>query len=105
VPSGGGCKCTPYPQLSGDDLASPPDRAVTVGNDAVGGYTTSDVLAQLRSDPSVKDDVRAADIVEIEVGANDVGYSSSCGTTVACYQPTVPVVKENSTRSSPASTS
>ncbi len=95
VPAGSACGCTPYPQLSGEDLASPPDRTVTVANDAVGGYTTDDVLTQLQSDPAVIDRVRAADVVEVEVGANDVGYSSSCGTSVACYQPTVPVIEKN----------
>jgi len=95
VPAGNGCGCTPYPQLSGADLAAPPDHPVTVANDAVGGYTTDDVLAQLQGDTAVIDRVRTADVVEIEVGANDVGYSSSCGTSVACYEPTVPVVEKN----------
>ncbi|WP_076262678.1 SGNH/GDSL hydrolase family protein [Intrasporangium flavum] len=95
VPAGNGCDCTPYPQLTGDDLSSPPDRTVTVANDAVGGFTTDDVLTQLRNDTSVIDRVRSADVVEVEVGANDVGYSSSCGASVACYQPTVPVVERN----------
>ena len=95
VPAGSGCGCTPYPQLSGEDLASPPERTVTVANDAVGGYTTDDVLAQLQGDAAVIDRVRTADVVEVEVGANDVGYSSSCGTSAACYQPTVPVIEKN----------
>ncbi len=97
VPAGSNCGCTPYPELSGDDLAAPPDRTVTVANDAVGGYTTSDVLAQLQSDSSVIDRVRTSDVVEIEIGANDVGYSDACGTSVACYQPAVPEVQKNLT--------
>jgi lysophospholipase L1-like esterase len=95
VPHGSNCGCTPYPQLSGDDLAASHDRTVTVANDAVGGYTTSDVLAQLQSDSTVIGRVRTSDVVEIEVGANDVGYSGSCGTSVACYEPTIPVVERN----------
>ncbi len=95
VPRGSRCRCTPYPELTGDDLAAPPQRTVTVVNDAVGGYTTSDVLAQLQSDSVVIDQVRTSDIVEIEIGANDVAYSGSCGTTVGCYQPTIPVVHQN----------
>ena len=94
VPAGSGCGCTPYPQLTGTELSSPPDT-VSVANDAVGGYTTSDVLDQLRNDPAVIDRVRASDVVELEVGANDVGYSSSCGTSVACYQPRLPGVQKN----------
>ena len=95
VPAGSACGCTPYPELTGQDLAAPPDRAVTVTNDAVGGYTTTDVLAQLQSDSTVSDVVRSADVVEIEIGANDVGYSDSCGDSVSCYAPTVPEVDKN----------
>jgi acyl-CoA thioesterase I len=94
VPAGSGCGCTPFPELTGQDLAAP-DRAVAVTNDAVGGYTTRDVLAQLQSDATVSDKIRAADVVEIEVGANDVGYSDSCGVSVSCYSPTVPEVEKN----------
>jgi len=39
--------------------------------------------------------VRKADVVEIEVGANDVAYSGSCGTAVACYQPMIPAMHQN----------
>ena len=95
VPHGSNCGCTPYPELSGNGLAAPPERTVTVANDAVGGYTTHDVLTQLQSDPVVIDQVRTSDVVEIEIGANDVAYSGSCGTSVACYQPTIPVVEKN----------
>jgi len=49
----------------------------------------------LTSDPAVIDNVRRSDAIEIEIGANDVGYSQSCGTSVACYQPTVPTVEKN----------
>ena len=95
VPHGSNCGCTPYPELTGADLAAPPERPVTVTNDAVGGFTTGDVLRQLTSDAAVIDEVRTSDVVEIEVGANDVGYSGTCGTSVACYQPTVPAVEKN----------
>jgi acyl-CoA thioesterase-1 len=53
------------------------------------------VLGQLRSDSRVIAAVRAATIVEIEIGANDVAFSGSCGTVPACYLPTVPVVERN----------
>jgi acyl-CoA thioesterase I len=68
---------------------------VTAANDSVAGFTSSDVLHQIDSDASVTDHMRAADVVEIEVGANDVAYSSSCGTTVDCYAPRVPTIKKN----------
>jgi lysophospholipase L1-like esterase len=95
VPQGYTCGCTPYPELTGDDLAAPAGRAATVANDAVAGYTTDDVLTQLQSDSAVIDDVRSANIVEIEIGANDAAYSTSCGTSVACYQPVVAAVQKN----------
>jgi lysophospholipase L1-like esterase len=95
VPSGYSCGCTPYPELTGDALAAPPDRTVSVANDAVAGYTTDDVLTQLQSDSTVMDEVRTSTIVEIEIGANDAAYSTACGTSVACYQPAIAAVQKN----------
>ncbi len=95
VPRGSSCGCTPYPELTGLDLAAPPERTVTVVNDAVAGYTTTNVLTQLQSDAAVVDQVRTSDVVEIEIGANDVAHSGSCGNSVACYEPTIPVVEKN----------
>jgi lysophospholipase L1-like esterase len=68
---------------------------VTATNDAVAGFTTSDVLDQLRPGGDVIEDVRTADAVEIEVGANDVGYKTSCGPVVDCYAPKIPTVERN----------
>ncbi|GAB3056644.1 hypothetical protein GCM10027053_17520 [Intrasporangium mesophilum] len=95
VPSGGGCDCTPYPQLSATSLVSADGENWVATNDAVGGYTTSDVLDQLATEPEVSAHVADADVVEIEIGANDVGYDSSCGPSVSCYQPTIPTVERN----------
>lgn len=95
VPAGGGCGCTPYPPLSASLLAVPGTREVVATNDAVNGATSSDVLASITSDPQVESDVAAAHVVEIEVGANDVGHSTRCGTTVSCYEKTVPTVERN----------
>jgi lysophospholipase L1-like esterase len=65
-------------------------------NDAVAGYTTSDVLKQLNSDSSVIDHVRKVDAVEINVGANDIPYNANrCGTSVDCYAPLVSPMKMN----------
>jgi lysophospholipase L1-like esterase len=95
VPRGSNCDCRPYPQLTADDLAAKSGRAVTAANEAVGGATTAEVLDQLDSDTPVIDHVRAAHAVEIEIGANDVGYSKSCGTTVDCYASRLPGVEKN----------
>src|SRR5215813_9692423 len=72
VPAGANCHCRPFPELSADGLAAAGSHAVTATNDAVGGYTTTSVLHQLGTDDAVIDHVRGADIVEIEIGANDV---------------------------------
>ena len=96
VPSGYRCNCTPYPQLSATGLAASTGQSVTATNDAVAGYTTSDVLRQLSSDDAAVDAVRKADVVEINVGANDVPYNkNSCGTTVDCYAPLVAPMQKN----------
>ena len=95
VPHGTNCNCTPYPPLTASGLASGTGQKVTASNDSVPGYTTSDVRHQLNADSNVIDHVRAADTIEIEIGANDVGYTDSCGTTVACYTPKVPTIEKN----------
>jgi lysophospholipase L1-like esterase len=95
VPHGTSCGCTPYPELSATSLTEPVSREVTATNDAVGGFTTADVLTQLRSDDDVISQVSKANVVEIEVGANDVAYSGSCGTSAACYQPRIRSTQQN----------
>ena len=64
-------------------------------NAAVAGFTTASVLNQLQSDSTVVDQVRKADAVEINIGANDVPYKNSCGTKVDCYAPLVPPMQKN----------
>ena len=95
MPYGSNCKCTPYPPLTASGLTAKTGQTVTAANDAVPGYTTSNVLHQLQSDTAVIDHVRRADAVEIEVGANDVAHSQACGTTVDCYAPKVPAIQAN----------
>jgi lysophospholipase L1-like esterase len=95
VPRGTNCDCRPYPPLTADGLTASSGHAVTATNDSVAGYTTSNVLKQLRSDRNVIGHVRRADVVEIEVGANDVAYSGSCGTAADCYAPRIPGIEKN----------
>jgi hypothetical protein len=66
--------------LTASYLTASDRRQVKATNDAVGGFTSTDVVRQLRSDSDVISDVANADVVEIEIGANDVAYSGSCGT-------------------------
>jgi acyl-CoA thioesterase I len=95
VPRGTNCHCTPYPPLTANALEAASSEAVKSTNDSVAGATTTNVLNQLTSDPAVQADVRGADVLEIEIGANDVGYSKTCGTTVSCYTPRIPAIQRN----------
>jgi lysophospholipase L1-like esterase len=95
VPHGTNCDCRPYPELTADGLTASSGTTVTAMNDAVAGYTTANVLTRLKSDQQVSDHVRSAHVVEIEVGANDVAYSSSCGTATDCYTRHIPTVEKN----------
>jgi lysophospholipase L1-like esterase len=89
IPAGTACDCVPYPQLSASDLSPPSGPAVAASNEAVSGFTSLDVLHQLNSTSAATNSVKAARLVEIEVGANDAAPSGSCGTDAACYQPKI----------------
>ena len=95
VPRGTNCDCRPYPSLSADDLAAATKRSVTPTNDAVAGATSASVLGQLNSNSAVINHVRAANAIEIEIGANDVSQSKSCGTAVDCYAPRLAPLEKN----------
>ena len=95
VPYGTSCACTPYPQLTADDLAHASGHSVDVSNDAVPGSTSADLVTQLQEDSGVMNRVAEANVVTVEIGANDVGYSTSCGTNLACYEPELPAVQRN----------
>jgi lysophospholipase L1-like esterase len=95
VPRGTNCDCRPYPPLTADGLASFTGKKVAIENDSVAGYTTADVLKQLSTQRSVAGHLRSAEIVEIEIGANDVAHTSACGTNVSCYQPRIPTIEKN----------
>jgi lysophospholipase L1-like esterase len=97
VPSGFACECSPYPQLSAADIARIAGHTVNVFNDAVPGFTTGNVVQQLEQDHGVKKDVEASEVVLVEIGANDVSYTSTCGTTVSCYDAELPEIKRNLT--------
>ena len=95
MPRGTNCDCRPYPELTSDGLTTTSGHTVTATNDSVAGYTTSKVLEQLKSDREVIGHLHGADVVEIEIGANDVAYSHSCGTAVDCYTPQLPTMEKN----------
>lgn len=95
VPAGSACDCTPYPQLSASDLSVPGVREISADNLAVGGYTSEDVMHQVMQDAQVVDAVTRSYAIEVQVGANDVGHSRKCGTTVECYATAIPHLEQN----------
>jgi lysophospholipase L1-like esterase len=97
VPYGTACNCDPYPQLTGSDIAQIASHAVDVSNDSVPGTLSGNVVHQIQHDPAVITDVEESQAVMVEVGANDVSYSSTCGTNVSCYEAKVPEIERNLT--------
>jgi len=95
VPYGTACDCTPYPQLTGAYFERVAGHPIQTSNDAVPGYRSSDVLAQFEHDANVIARVERSEAVMVEVGANDVAYSSACTTNVACYEQRLPQLKNN----------
>ncbi|HEX5510459.1 MAG TPA: SGNH/GDSL hydrolase family protein, partial [Actinomycetales bacterium] len=95
VPAGTACDCTPYPQLSASDLSVPGVREISADNLAVEGYTSEDVKRQVMQDAQVVDAVKRSYAIEVQVGANDVGHSRTCGTTVECYATEIPQLEQN----------
>ena len=70
VPSATTCNCAGYVEQLGTRLGTATRRTPVVHNDAVGGWTTSDVERDLDS-ASTRRDLARADLVVVEVGAND----------------------------------
>ena len=94
VPYGTACNCSPYPVLSGEEVAEATGHPVDVMNDAVPGAVSGDVKHQLTT-TSVRAHVEESNLVLVEIGANDVSYSSACGTTVTCYEDKIPALAHN----------
>ena len=98
VPYGTRCGCTPFPSLTASRLAALYGPKVIPYNDSYPGYRVDNVLAQLTRSAGVRARVRSAHVVVVEIGANDVGYSSACGTRAACYTARLPHLRTQLTR-------
>jgi len=90
VPAGSACDCTPFPDLYAQKL-SPAGRSVNL---AQGGYTTTDVQAQI-ADADVQSDLRAASVVLVMIGANDLAATFAGGGDDSDYQATANTVESN----------
>jgi lysophospholipase L1-like esterase len=74
VPAATGCPCRGYIADVGTTLQALTHRPVTAVNDATGGWTTADVVNDLASG-STPTDIAGADLVIVQVGANDFDLS------------------------------
>ena len=103
VPSAETCSCTGYVEQVGGQLERLTHRPWTVHNDAVGGWTTADVENDVNSSPT-RDHLANADVVLIEVGANDFdlnriadeGCFPAAGSS--CWSATLAGVRDGLTR-------
>lgn len=102
VPAGSACDCSGFVQAAASRLAAERGRTARVANYATGGFTSADVVAELdRTD--VRAALAAADVVVVEVGANDFDetrvYDPGCldASSSGCFDPTLRSLKANLT--------
>ena len=99
VPAADTCGCDGYLEQLVPDLRDATGRPVGLRNDAVGGWTTQDVLDDLAEGRSHDDLVSGADLVVVEIGANDFDLQrltdASCAPagTSACFRSTLAGLK------------
>jgi len=98
VPYGTRCGCGAFPAMTASRLAALDGPAVISSNDSYPGFRVDNVLAQLTGNAGVRARVRAAHVVVVEIGANDVSYSSACGTSTSCYTARLTHVRASLTR-------
>ena len=69
------CGCNGFLEQLTPDLHAATGRAVTLRNDAISGWTTRDVLDALAGGQARADLTGGADLVVVEIGANDFDLS------------------------------
>lgn len=96
--AGGGCGCRGFLEQTADQLGPLIGRQVRLTNDAVGGWTSTDVVRALRSGTVRRDLAGGAGLVVIEAGANDLPLARitdpACQPVQSspCFQPTLTAV-------------
>ncbi len=99
VPSADACGCAGDLEQLATALSRTTGRAVSLANDAVSGRTSHDVLDDLTQGRSHDDVARGADLVVVEIGANDLDLSrlsdATCAPTgaTACFADTLADVR------------
>lgn len=91
VTAGSGCSCPTFVDLYARLLGASTRRAVHVRNLGVPGQTSTGLLAALSSASPTSSAVRAADVVTVTIGANDLDptpvTSGNCvGDAARCYR-------------------
>jgi lysophospholipase L1-like esterase len=93
VMAGTNCNCETIMTGFAHVMADRTGRDVTAANLGVPGYTTNDLLDQLRNDANARQEVARADILIVIIGANDLGDAfdswNQGDCDAACYQPQV----------------
>ncbi len=95
VPAADTCGCDGFLEQLVPALRATTGRRVTLANDATSGWTTQDVLADLDRGRAHRDLVAGADLVVVEIGANDFDLSrlsdASCAPagTSPCFRSTL----------------
>lgn len=94
IAAGGRCDCLAYPGVLGKLVAEELGQPVRVQNLGVNGATSGDLLHDLRISQPVQSAIRAADIITITIGINDINI---CGDEVdaGCYDGGISGVKTN----------
>ena len=91
--AGAGCDCDDFLVQTGLLLHDRTGRSVTTTNHGVNGETTTDLLAELRTDDGKASAIAGADVIVVTVGANDLlpavstWQDDGCGAD--CYDPAV----------------
>jgi lysophospholipase L1-like esterase len=98
VTSGAACNCETFVGLYATDLASKRGLTTTSVNLGVAGSTSAQLLQSLTQPGGLRDQVAAADILLVTIGANDLvslegKQPGGCATT--CYGPLVNTVGHN----------
>ena len=104
VPAAYGCGCSGFVEQSADTIGRLTRRQVVVHNDAVSGWTTADVVKDLKTGTGHDDLADGADLVIVEAGANDLDLGRitdpTCGRvdTSPCFRPELEVVDQALTK-------
>jgi lysophospholipase L1-like esterase len=98
VPAAANCGCTSYVVQLGQALAQQQHAQVSVDNQAVGGQTSADLLAQLTAQPTRADNDA---VTVVTIGANDFppallsGPDCTAADHLACFQQALSVMGSN----------